>query len=113
MQLINATYKHWSHPPSASSDIPERGTDLTITVRNWPEKYTPQYIVYNKWRSSSAQISQKSDSTMLITARIIRMSAMLQKKKSETVDLTDRLVFKDDDGNTQFIEIDSWHPSKE
>jgi len=111
MQLIDATYKHWSHPPASGSDVPERGTDLRIKIRNWPPKYSPEYVIYKKQKSSSAVISQKSDSTSVITARVVRMSALLQQR-SDTVDLSDRLVYKDDKGKTRYIEISSWQQTK-
>lgn len=107
MQVVDATYEQWSEPPAAGSEIPEKGTDLTITVRNWPEGHTPQYLVYNGRKSAAATISSQKDTTVVITGRIIRTSGMLVET-SKSVDVSDRLVFADSNGDTGFIEIESW-----
>ncbi len=112
MQVINTTFKHWSQPPSAGSDIPERGTDLSVTIKSWPEDHTPEYLVFNSRKSMPAEINQNSDSTWVITARIIRSSDMLNEK-SEKMDVSNRLVYSDADGKAEFIEIEQWRRAEE
>lgn len=111
IQVINALFKHWSHPPSAGSDIPERGTDLSVTMKSWPEDYTPEYLVFNSRKSLPAEIARNSDTTWVITARIIRSSDMLNEK-SESMDVSDRLVYSNADGETGFIEIEDWQQAE-
>lgn len=112
MEVTDATFKRWTEPPRAGSDIPEQGTDLAVTVRNWPEGYVPQYIVRSNRKSFPATISDRSNNRVVIRGRIIRMSGLLTQK-SERADLTDRLVFTDAEGKTRHIEISSWKPEKD
>lgn len=111
MQVISATFKQWSDPPSPGSDIPERGTDLTITVQNWPEEFSPKSIVFNNRKSLSTVISDSMSDKVVITGRVIRMSGLL-KEKSERVNLSDRLMFVNAEGETDFIEITNWKRDK-
>lgn len=104
MQVINATFEHWLHPPSAGSDVPERGTDLEVTLRSWPEDYTPEFLVFNSRRSFPVTMHE-FDTTLVITGRIIRSSGMLDEQ-SEPLDLSDRLVYINPKGETGFVEID-------
>lgn len=108
MQVINATYEQWSEPPPAGSDVPERGTDLTIRIQNWPDGYVPQHIIYNSRKSLSASVTDSTVDSVEITGRIIRTSAVL-RETSETIDLSDRLVFTDSGGDTSFVEISEWN----
>ncbi|MGD8426745.1 MAG: hypothetical protein PVH63_03890 [Balneolaceae bacterium] len=107
MQVINATYKHWSHPPASGSDVPERGINLKITLQNWPEGYKPKYIVFERLESHSATVAKYEEDKVIITARIIRVSNKLTRTAKSTT-LSDRLVFSDPDGNIGFIEIIDW-----
>lgn len=110
MQVMNATYKHWSRPPSAGSDVPERGTDLKIMLQNWPKGYRPKYIIFENNQSHSAKVAEQKENKIIVTARIIRTSDKLTTAKSST--LSDRLVFVDPDGNSGFIEITDWQPAQ-
>lgn len=112
MEIVNATYSQWSKPPRAGSDIPERGVDLTIRIRNWPQKYKPAYLVYNKRKSLSATLVDSANNSVTITARIVRASSVLAET-SESVTVSDRLVFLNPDGDTGFIKIDNWHHPNE
>lgn len=110
MQVVNATYSHWSEPPPAGSDIPERGTDLTIAIRNWPKGYKPEYIVYKNRKSLNAVIDDSTQTPVVITGRIVKASSMLVET-SKSTEVSDRLVFSDPDGDTGFIEIKNWRRS--
>lgn len=112
MQVISAFYKPWSDPPSAGSDVPERGVDLTVTVQGWPVGYTPDHIVYDKRKSLSATIADTIENEVVITGRIIKSSALL-KEKSERVNLSNRLVFRSPGGQTDYIEIGDWQRNNE
>ncbi len=94
-----------------SSDVPEVGTDLKITVKNWDTQYTPVYIIYNSRKSVSATVSDTVDGDTVITGKIIRSSSKLPKT-SETVSKSDRLVYSNQEGKQSYIEINNWESSK-
>jgi hypothetical protein len=107
IEIVSATYKPWSEPPPSGSDIPERGIDLTITVKNWPTSYKPEYIIYNKQQSFSASVASQSDSQTIIEGRIIRTSSRLTET-SKSVNQSDRIVYTNQDGNKEYIAIEQW-----
>lgn len=108
MQVVHSTYESWSNPPSAGTEVPEKGTDLTVAIENWPKEYTPRYIVFNKRETLTAVIEErKNNNKVVISGRIIRMSGLM-KERSEEVEISDRLVFTKPDGETGFIEIKDW-----
>lgn len=111
IQIINAKFNEWSEPPAANSDVPERGTDLTIKVQNWPSEYTPEHIIYNKRKSLFAAVSDTVDGNPVITGRVIRASARLTEI-SETVSKSDRLVYSNQEGEQFYVGINNWEPSK-
>jgi uncharacterized protein YcfL len=110
MQIVNATFSSWSESPQAGSDIPERGVDLKVTIRNWPQEYQPNYIAYDGRKSLSVTLSDSTNNSVTVTGRIVRTSGVLAEI-SESIDVSDRLVFTDQDGDTGFIEIDNWQRS--
>lgn len=107
MQIINAGYNNWSEPPLNGGDVPERGTDLAVIVKNWPQGAMPDYIVYQNRKSLHPRLSDTTDIGVVINARIIRASSVLTQT-SEKVDVSDRLVYTDTEGEMQFIEIEEW-----
>jgi len=111
IQILNATYDNWSRAPMGSSDVPEVGTNLTITVENWSNQFTPEYIIYNNRKSLSATISDSANGNKIISGKIIRSSSKLPKT-SETVSQSDRLVYSNQEGEQLFIEITNWESSK-
>jgi len=112
MLVENAIIKPWSEPPSAGSDIPERGIDLTVTIRNWPQGYMPQYIIYNKRKSFNASIADSSENSIIVEARIVQASSVLAET-SESTEASDRLVFATTEGEKGYIEINNWQKAKE
>lgn len=107
MQIVDATFNQWSEPPRGGSDIPEKGLDLTVTVKGWPQGYEPSYIVYNGRKSLSATLADSSGNSVTLKGRIVRTSGVLVET-SESVEVSDRLVFTNQDGDTGFIEIEKW-----
>lgn len=112
MKVVNASFSSWSEPPPSNSDIPERGIDLTLTIHNWPQGYKPKYIVYDKRKSLAASVADSNEKNVVITGRIIRTSSVLVET-SESMEVSDRLVFTDSEGETGFIEIDNWQREQE
>lgn len=111
IQIVTATYSEWSDSPPPNSDVPERGTDLNITVQSWPTDNTPEYIIYNNRKSLSATVSDSIDGNINIRGRIIRASSRLAEI-SETVSKSDRLVYSNQKGEQFYIEINNWESSK-
>lgn len=107
IDIINASYKHWSEAPPVQSDVRERGTDLKLIVENWPAGAEPRHIIYRKMKSFPVEIADSTESGLILEARIIRTSAVLEGT-SERVEDSDRLVFRTEDDKTQYIEIAEW-----
>lgn len=107
IEIVQATYEDWSEVSPVESDVREQGTDLEITVRNWPEGAVPEHIIFRNRKSFHAEISDSTSSGVTIKARIIRRSAVMSER-SESVELSDRLVYTDPDGEPGFIEIEEW-----
>ena len=107
IDISEASYEHWSNRPPVQSDVRERGTDLKLIVENWPEGAEPRHIIYRKMRSFPVEIVDSTETGMTVQARIIRTSAVMSET-SESVELSDRLVFRSADGKTGYVEIDEW-----
>lgn len=110
IQIVSATFDHWSEPPSGNSNVPERGTNLTLTIKNWPDNLSPDYIIYENRKSLSATITDTVNGHSVITGKIIRSSARLPKT-SETVSKSNRLVYSTNNGGKAYIEIKNWESS--
>ena len=111
MQIISAEYKKWSEPPVQNSDVPEKGTDLFVTVQHWPKDAAPVYIVYEHKKSFKPEIADTSDNHTVIKGRIISTSSVLEGRPGQTK-LSDRLTYTTAEGDTAFVEIDQWERKK-
>lgn len=107
IEIVSAEFKHWSEAPIVQSDVRERGTDLSLAVKNWPSDAKPDYIIFRKRRSFPAEITDSTDVGVRIEARIILRSSVMAEV-SERVEASDRLVFTTSDGKRQYIEIPEW-----
>lgn len=107
INITQAEYIHWRDAPATQSGVPERGTDLELIAESWPEEAEPRHIIYRKMRSFPAEITDTTETRVVIFARIIRSSAVLEQT-SDRVELSDRLVFTTADGKTKYVEIDEW-----
>ena len=107
MKVVEAEYRQWSEPPIVQSEVPEKGFDLFVTVKNWPTKAKPDYIIFRKKKSFPAEVEQTTDTGITIKAKIIQSSSVLNEK-SETVKKSDRLVFTNPKGETEFVAIKEW-----
>lgn len=108
IEIMSAEFKHWSEAPPVQSDVRERGTDLQLIIKNWPEEATPGYIIFRGKKSFPAEITDTTETGVKINARLIMQSAVLSET-SQTVNKSDRLVFTRSDGKTRFIEIEEWN----
>lgn len=107
IEIVQAIYEDWSEVSPVESDVREQGTDLELTVRNWPDGAVPEHIIFRNRKSFPAEIADSADSGEKIEARIIRRSAVLSER-SESVELSDRLVYTGPDGEPGFVEIKEW-----
>lgn len=107
IEIVEAQFKHWSEAPVVDSDVRERGTDLKLTVQNWPEGVKPIHVIFRDKKSFPAEITDSTETGLQISARIVMRSAVLSET-SETVDLSDRLVFCNEEGETGYVEIKEW-----
>lgn|SRR5699024_511548 len=107
MHISKAEYKNWTEPPIQNSDVPEKGTDLYVSIENWPQDANAEYILYNKQKSFEPEVVDSSDNEISIKARIVTLSSVLVDK-SKKIDLSDRLVYTTTQGDTSFIEIPAW-----
>jgi len=112
VKIIRATFSHWSEAPLNQSDVRERGTDLELVVDEWPEEAEPGYIVYRKLKSFPAEITDTTDAGLHIFARIIRTSSVMEET-SKRVELSDRFVFRRENGEWTFVEIEDWSRKEE
>jgi hypothetical protein len=107
IELEKAEYHNWSSASPGGMDGKERGTDITLTFSDWPEGYTPGYVIFQKKESFPAEIEKTDENRTVVTARIVHESSVLAEV-SEAVFLTDRFVFNRPDGETGYIEIEEW-----
>lgn len=111
MQIISAEYKKWSEPPVQNSDVPEKGTDLFVTVQHWPKDAIPVNIIYDHKQSFKPEIADTSKNHTTIKGRIISTSSVLEGRPGQTK-LSDRLTYATAEGDTAFVEIDEWKRKK-
>jgi hypothetical protein len=101
---VSAGYYHWTATVQEHAGHHERGTDLRLTLKNWPEDHIPAYVIFRNKKSFPAQAEKQDEQTLMISARIVHESAVLETL-SETVSLSDRLVYHKPGGEPGYIEI--------
>jgi hypothetical protein len=107
IQLAGAAYYNWTASIPGDENSFERGTDLTLTFSNWPEKFNPEAVIFQNRRSFPAEIEQIEGTRVIIKARIVHESTVLAEV-SERVNLSDRLIYTNEDGDTIYLGIDEW-----
>lgn len=107
IQLTEASYYNWTASIPGDEDNIERGTDLVLTFSSWPEKFNPEAVIFYNKRSFPAEIEQVEGNRVVIKARIMHESTVLAEV-SERVNLSDRLIYTNEDGDTLYLEIDEW-----
>ncbi len=107
IELESAVYENWGTPSPNGSEGMERGTDITLTFSEWPENYSPEYVVFRNRESFPAELELLDDGRAIITARIVQESGVMAEI-SESVFLSDRITFTRPDGDRGFLEIDQW-----
>lgn len=107
MQIISAEYEKWTKPPVQNSSVPERGTNLYLTVQHWPQNGSPVYIVFRGNKSFKPVTINSNGNHTTMKARTIELSSVLVDKRNEPA-VSDRLVYVTAEGDTAFIEIKKW-----
>lgn len=107
IKVGKASYKNWTKPPLSTSDVPEKGTDLWITLEGWAKEAEPLHIIYNGRTSFPAEIVDSTANEITVKARIIISSSVLGEPSAKT-SKTDRLVYRISDSTTSHIAIKSW-----
>jgi len=107
IEIVNAGFENWSELSPVESDVREQGTDLELIVQNWPDGTIPEHIIFRNRKSFPAEITETNENKVTIQARIIRRSAIMSER-SESVDISDRLVYTGPDGSSGFVEIEEW-----
>ena len=107
--IISSSYQHWYATAPGESEFSERGIDLWLELQHNDKIYRPEYIIFNERKSFPAEVNKPSDDEgqFLIKARILLESSLFAEK-SQMTELSDRLVFRDEEGELQYVEISSW-----
>jgi len=109
--FIDSSFQHWYASAPGESDYTERGIDLRLELSPAGLKFEPLYIIFNERESFPVQVSkpnpEDNGGKLLIEARIL-LESTLFPDPSDHVLLSDRLVYRDGDGNLQYAEINSW-----
>jgi len=107
IKLTGATYHNWTASVPGDENSIERGTDLALAFSSWPESFNPETVIFQNKRSFPAEIEQIEGNGVVIKARIVHESAVLAVV-SYRVNLSDRLIYTNENGDTIYLEIDEW-----
>jgi hypothetical protein len=105
--IVKAGYHRWSHVPIHGSTVPEKGTDLALIVKNFPQDAKPVSIIYQHRKSFQPDITDTTKTGIVMSARIVTASSLLHDMSKKT-DRSDRLIYQKADGTTHSIKIDRW-----
>lgn len=109
--LIDSSFQHWYASAPGESDYTERGIDLRLELRPADQISSPLYIIYNERQSFPVEVgkaeSEDNEEKILLEARIL-LDTTLFPEPSNHMLLSDRLVYRDEGGNLQYLEINSW-----
>ena len=107
--FISSSYQHWFAMAPGESDFSERGIDLRVELHQNSKIYQPEHIIFNGRESLPADVSRTDgeEGKFVIKATILLQSSLFAEK-SPQVNLSDRLVFRDEHGELQHVEISNW-----
>ncbi len=107
IELEQAEYQNWANSSPDGTESMERGTDIRLVFSEWPEDYNPVYIVFRNKESFPAELEMLDEKRAVVTARIVHESGVLAEV-SESVFLSDRIVFTRPNGELGYLEIEQW-----
>jgi len=104
--ILSGTYQYWFASAPAEPDISERGIDIILKLRDDVSIPDPLHLIFNERKSFSLSLILSEDgvSPNFVEATILLESSMFSEI-SERVQLTDRFVYRDRDGNLQYEEF--------
>lgn len=105
--ILSGTYQFWFASAPGEPDITERGVDIILELREDVSLADPLHLIFNELKSFSLSRIQSDDgeSPNKIEATILLESSMLNET-SERVQLSNRVVYRDGDGNEQYETFD-------
>src|SRR6056297_1514872 len=105
--VLRAEAEEWRSSAPGTNDFTEHGTDLTMELSNQLNNAQFSYVIYNGRKSLPVTIDTTEDKTLLVQARVIYESDLLSETSARSGH-TDRIVFQDKNGKTDFLTIHSW-----
>jgi hypothetical protein len=105
--VLSAEAVEWRSFAPGEDDFTEHGVDLTIKLSDQFNEAQFRYVIYDGRKSFPVTVHTAENSTLWVQARVIYESDLLADTSTRS-DLTDRLVFLDEDGTTDFTPIQSW-----
>lgn len=107
--FISSSYQHWFAMAPGESDFTERGIDLQLELHQNSKIYRPVHIIFNGRESFPADVSRQDgeEDKLVIKARVLLQSSLFAEKSQQT-NVSDRLVFRDEDGELHHVEINNW-----
>ncbi len=107
--VISSSYEHWFSTAPGETEFSERGIDLRLELHQNSKIFRPEYIIFNERMSFPAEVSWPDDDEdkIVIKARILLESSLFSEISRQS-ELSDRLVFRDDEGELQYVEISNW-----
>jgi len=101
--IVSGTYQYWFASIPGETGISERGIDIILELRDDVSIHNPLHLIFNERKSFSLSLNRSEDggSPDSIEATILLESAMFNEI-SERVQLSNRVVYRDSDGNLQY-----------
>lgn len=105
--IIFGTYQHWFESVPGESEITERGVDIILNLKDDVSIPDPLHLIFDKRKSFYFSLTrpEDGDSANTIEATILLESSLFNEI-SERIQLSDRLVYRDGDGNLRYEKLE-------
>lgn len=105
--VLLAEAEEWRASAPGIEELTEHGTDLTVELQNRFSDVQFIYMIYKGRKSFPVTVQTTESGTVLVKARVLYESNLLAEPSGRS-DLSDRLVFQDENGTYDFIPLHSW-----
>lgn len=105
--VLRAEAEEWRSSAPGMEELTEHGIDLTVELKDQLSGVQFLHVIYEGRKSFPVTVQTSESNTLLVKARVIYESDLLAEP-SDHLDLSDRLVFQDENGTYDFIPIHSW-----
>jgi len=105
--VLRAEAEEWRSSAPGTNDFTEHGTDLTIELSNQLNGAQFRHIIYNGRKSFPVTVDTTKNYMLLLHTKVIYESELLSETSSRS-DLSDRIVFQNENGKTDFLTIYAW-----